>query len=132
MSSYTKRHSVQDMIRRKMAKNKKVKEKQQGKFDVEAYLETLIEKVNAKLSGSKTEIEKYWIVEDLASTVSKDLQKVDAGVLVSLNWRGEAAEDLVLESIHIEWSAAAQEEKGLPPTTVVDLMSRVFKEMLGG
>jgi hypothetical protein len=115
-----------------MAKNKKVKDKQQGNFDIETYLESLIEKVNGKLGKSKTDIEKYWIVEDLSSTIDNDLRKVDSMVSVSINWRGEEVNDLVLESISIEWSEAAQREKGLPPTTNVDIMSRVFKEMLGG
>lgn len=132
MSTYTKRHSVQDMIRRKMAKNKKLKEKQRGNFDVEAYLETLLDKVNKALANSKTEIERYWVVEDVAKMVGSDLANVDVGVSVSLNWRGEEVQDLVLESITIEWSAQAQEEKGLPPTTVVDITSRMFKELLGG
>lgn len=131
MSTYTKRHSVQDMIRRRVEKNRKLKEKKSGSLDVETYLEDILEKVNKNLSSAKNELDRYWTVDDLPGKILKDLSSIDSGVTISLNWRGEDANTLVLESVTIEWSEKVREEKGFPPSTHVDVTSRIIREMLG-
>lgn len=131
MSTYTKRHSVQDMIRRRMEKNRKFKEKKGGNLDIETYLEDLLEKVNKTLASAKNELDRYWTVDDLPGKVLKDITPMDPGASISLNWRGEDAETLVLESVTIEWSEKTREEKGFPVSTHVDVTSRIIREMLG-
>lgn len=129
--TYTPRHSVQDMIRRRVEKNAKAKIKNTTVTTIEAALETIIEKFNKNYLLPQSDASRFWILEDLQEDINKICSQVDRNVEVSVNWASDDSNELILKSLTINWSGDARLKYNLPEMQKVDLGNKAIRQLLG-
>lgn len=131
MSTYTPRHSVQDMIRRRMEKNRKIKDKIASKIEPKSYIMSTIEKFNQANANAKNILDSYYLIKDLKETLEKDFTKLDASLIgVELVWSGDDNSDIGqmrLEGIRVQFSDFYAQRTGLPRELNIDLTDMFLK-----
>jgi hypothetical protein len=130
--TYTARHSVQDSILRRMKKIEKRKVQVATTANMEAILEDVIEKFNIRYVGLSTPESKYLALEDLQTKLGAITHPIDNDVAVCVNWYKNEIDDLILQSITIEWSEAARVKYNLPVQQNINLCNKSLRELLGG
>lgn len=130
MSTYTKRHSVQDMIRRRMQKNAKIKEKKSENLNPRVLINSFLSDINSKLHNAKNDVEMYWIVEDLPGQLLKNVQAIDPHVLnVDIHFIGQDTKDIAVDKVSIYWSQDYIDKNNVEPELHIDVMTAIMEEL---
>ncbi len=130
MSTYTKKHSVQDAIRRRMEKNRKIKQKQSEVLSPKQVLISFLNDINLKLRRSDNDVQRYWIVEDLPSALLKKIKEIDRNVVnIDVHFTGEGTVDLAVDKVSIYWSDEYAVNHSVEPELHVDVMTAFMDEL---
>ena len=130
MSTYTPKHSVQDAIRRRMAKNAKIKEKKAENLNPKLLIYSFLTDINKKLSKASNDVERYWIVEDLPSQLQKNVSLIDPYVVnIDIHFVGENTSNIAVDKVSIYWSQDYVEKNQVESELHLDVMSAFMEEL---
>ena len=131
MSTYTKRHSVQDMIRRRVEKNRKIKQKQVEVLAPKQIIIDFLNEMNLKLRKADNNVQRYWTIEDVPSALLKKIKLIDRNVVsVNVHFTGEGTDDIAVDKVSVYWSSEYIAANNLDPELHVDVMT-AFMEDIG-
>lgn len=120
------RSLVQAMIRRRVAKHVKMNASKAEK-PVEEMLSNFLTNFDDRLSCCKSNVEKYWVIEQEPETLLRLLQAKDKGCSIELRWHGDDISNIRLEGIKLTWSDEYTTENDVEQDVVVDIFSMYFK-----
>jgi hypothetical protein len=130
MSTYTPKHSVQDAIRRRMAKNAKIKEKKAENLNPKLLIYSFLTDINKKLSKASNDVERYWIVEDLPIQLQKNVSLIDPYVInIDIHFVGENTANIAVDKVSIYWSQDYVEKNQVESELHLDVMSAFMEEL---
>lgn len=99
----TPKESVQQMIRRKMARTKKIKEDQGLRSNPKDLIKLFLTEFDTKFRAAKTDAEKYFLVDSESRILLNNLKLLDEFVGIELLWYGENTSDMRLEGVRVTW-----------------------------
>jgi hypothetical protein len=130
MSTYTKRHSVHDMIRRRMMKNAKIKEKKADNLNPKLLINSFLSDINKKLRKASNDVERYWIVEDLPHQLQKNVHLIDPYVIkIDIHFVGENTAEIAVDKVSIYWSQDYVDKNQVESELHLDVMSAFMEEL---
>jgi len=130
MSTYTPKHSVQDAIRRRMAKNAKIKEKKAENLNPKLLIYSFLTDINKKLHKASNDVERYWIVEDLPIQLQKNVSLIDPYVVnIDIHFVGENTANIAVDKVSIYWSQDYVEKNQVESELHLDVMSAFMEEL---
>jgi hypothetical protein len=124
------RHNVQDMIRRRMAKNAKIKEKKAENLNPKLLIYSFLTDINKKLHKASNDVERYWIVEDLPIQLQKNVSLIDPYVInIDIHFVGENTANIAVDKVSIYWSQDYVEKNQVESELHLDVMSAFMEEL---
>ena len=121
------KEKIQAMIRRKIAKNKEIKEKLQDRADPSARIIRFLSEFDDLLKEAPDNTSRYWLIEEEPKRLLADLRLLDPGVAIELVWFGDEPKDLRLEGVRVTWTSSYCERKVCEPVQLFDLASILFQ-----
>lgn len=125
--SMTPKESVQQMIRRKMARTKKIKEDQGLRSNPKELILLFLTEFDTKFCAAKTDIEKYFLVDSESRTLLNKLKFLDEFVGIELIWYGENTSDMRLEGVRVTWGDSYRIANRLSSEQTFDVSSVFFE-----
>lgn len=117
---------VKAMIRRRVAKHKKINESKLNQSPIDL-LEEFIKNFDDALMKSKGVHEKYRLIIDEHNYLHEKLSKLDPGCELDLRWHGDDISNIRLEGIKLTWSEDYAARNNTEREVVVDILSTLFK-----
>lgn len=123
------RKNVQDMIRRRQEKNKKIREKiTDGRTDVEVRVVRFLEEFDTEFKRATDALDKHHTIDIESNKLINDLHFIDPQCSIELVWFGDDEESMRLSGIRVIWGEKYKEEKGISyDDTLFDVSDILFK-----
>lgn len=115
------RKNVQDMIRRRQEKNKKIREEvAANRTDPEARIQRFLSDMDDSLREAIDTVDKIELIDVESKRLLSDLRSSDLECGIKLEWFGDDEASLRLEGVRVTWGEKYRKENDLQEEIVYD------------